>query len=165
MTARRPRQAPPASTIGATGRRRLLLAAAGVPLLAMLPAAVVAQGERLEFKECWAPGMKFTDKVQRLDNQAVRMRGFMAPPLKPDADFFVMTRTPMSVCPFCETEAEWPDDIILVRLADPRDARDFVDFNVLIETRGTLQIGTDVDAETGFVSRLRIIDARFEAAR
>ena len=26
--------------------------------------------------------------------------------------FFVLTSMPMAVCPFCETEAQWPDDIV-----------------------------------------------------
>ncbi|MGI9336431.1 MAG: hypothetical protein ACR2RL_25045 [Gammaproteobacteria bacterium] len=115
----------------------------------------------LKFRECWARGMAFTDKVKQLDGKQVIMRGFMAPPLKPDADFFVLTARPMSVCPFCETEAEWPDDIILVRL---KKAQDFLPYNVPVQTSGELQIGTDVDEETGFVSRLRIVGARFERA-
>jgi len=114
---------------------------------------------RLKFSEVWIAGMKFSDKTRQLDGKPVVMRGFMAPPLKPDADFFVLTRRPMAVCPFCESEADWPDDIVLVRLARQQP---FVDYNVPIKTNGTLEIGTDIDEETGFVSRLRIVKAKFE---
>ena len=114
---------------------------------------------RLKFSEIWIAGMKFSDKTRQLDGKPVDMRGFMAPPLKPDADFFVLTRRPMAVCPFCESEADWPDDIVLVKLARPQP---FVDYNVPIKINGTLEIGTDIDEETGFVSRLRIVKAKFE---
>ncbi len=114
---------------------------------------------RLKFSEVWQAGMKFSDKTRRLHGKPVAMRGFMAPPLKPDADFYVLTRRPMAVCPFCESEADWPDDIVLVRLARPQA---FIDYNVPIETTGTLEIGTDIDEETGFVSRLRIVKATFK---
>ena len=30
------------------------------------------------------------------------------------AAFFVLTRIPMAVCPFCDSEANWPDDLVLV---------------------------------------------------
>ena len=117
-----------------------------------------AKPAKLSFKEVWAAGMEFSEKTKQLNKKAVVMRGFMAPPLKPDADFFVMTKIPMAVCPFCESEADWPDDIILVRI---KGRQEFVQYNVPIETTGVLEIGTDVDEETGFVSRLRIVGARF----
>ena len=117
-----------------------------------------AKPAKLSFKEVWAAGMEFSEKTKQLHKKPVVMRGFMAPPLKPDSKFFILTKMPMAVCPFCESEADWPDDIILVRL----DGRlEFVQYNIPIETTGVLEIGTDVDEETGFVSRLRIIGATF----
>ena len=44
------------------------------------------------------------------------MRGFMAPPLKAEAKFFVLTEIPMSICPFCSSDADWPDNIVVVYL-------------------------------------------------
>jgi hypothetical protein len=79
----------------------------------------------------------------------------MAPPLKPDAKFFVLIKMPMAVCPFCETEADWPRDIVLVRLRERQDWS----FNRPIVTEGVLELGTEVDEETGFVSRVRLTDA------
>lgn len=117
-----------------------------------------AKPAKLKFKEVWAAGMEFSEKTKRLNKKPVVMRGFMAPPLKPDAAFFVLTKIPMAVCPFCESEADWPDDIILVRL---KGRQEFVQYNVPIETTGILEIGTDVDEESGFVSRLRIVGAKF----
>ena len=39
---------------------------------------------------------------------------------------------------------------------------EFVQNNRLIEVRGTLQVGSFTDEETGFVSLVRIVDATFE---
>src|SRR3546814_2598448 len=35
-------------------------------------------------------GLTFSDKIVALKNEQVRMRGFMAPPLKAEANFFVL---------------------------------------------------------------------------
>jgi hypothetical protein len=66
---------------------------------------------------------------------------------------------PMAVCPFCETEAQWPDDIVLVITDEPISA---VPFNRPIRVRGTLATGFAKDPETGFVSLIRLVDAEFE---
>jgi len=71
----------------------------------------------------------------------------------------VLTKMPMAVCPFCDKEADWPQDIVLVRL---REKQDWVDFNLPILVTGTLSLGTEIDQETGFVSRVRLIDAAYE---
>lgn len=44
--------------------------------------------------------------------------GYMAPPLTPTIRFFVLTEVPMSVCPFCSSDADWPDNIIVVKVDD-----------------------------------------------
>ena len=89
----------------------------------------------------------------------LRMQGFMAPPLKADAHFFVLTESPVSLCPFCSTDADWPDNIVVVFLSDKQE---FVQANRLIEVVGTLEVGSRMDEETGFVSLVRIVNARFE---
>lgn len=79
----------------------------------------------------------------------------MAPPLKPDLDFFVLTKDPMVYCPFCNTAADWPFDIVFIRTANgtvpglvPTQS---------IRVTGTFSVGTATDAATGFVSQVRII--------
>jgi hypothetical protein len=42
----------------------------------------------------------------------------MAPPLKAEAAFFVLTEIPMSLCPFCSSDADWPDNIVVVYLGE-----------------------------------------------
>ncbi len=83
----------------------------------------------------------------------------MAPPLKAETRFFVLTARPMSVCPFCETEAEWPEDILAVYAK--RVVR-VIPFNVGIMTTGQLELGSYTDPDTGFVSRVRLADAVYE---
>ena len=105
-------------------------------------------------------GLTFSDKVKQLAGQEVTMRGFMAPPLKAEAAFFVLTEIPMSICPFCSSDSDWPDNIVVVYL----DAKQtFVQPNTVIEVNGTLEYGSWTDPETGFVSLLRLRGARFSA--
>jgi len=118
--------------------------------------------ERLGFADLYGSvgplGAQFSDVASRLRGRAVTMRGFMAPPLKPEATFFVLTAQPVSLCPFCQSDADWPADIAVVYLrkgaSPPRwSAADPV------EVVGTLDLGSRRDEATGFVSQVRLIDA------
>ncbi|UFN51642.1 hypothetical protein LPC08_25655 (plasmid) [Roseomonas sp. OT10] len=141
------------------GRRVLF----GAPALLSLRAARAA--EPIGFDELYGAwtvtGLRFSDRVQRLAGHAVTMRGFMAPPLSADAVFFVLTREPMSICPFCSSDAAWPPDILVVylrRRALPLDP------STRIEVTGRLETGSWTDPESGFVSQLRLRDASFTRA-
>ncbi|MFT4191326.1 MAG: hypothetical protein QM617_07390 [Comamonas sp.] len=141
----------------------LLGAAAGVAALAPRPAA--AREDRLYFDELYGRfgvlGMEYSDKVKALAGRRVAMLGFMAPPLKAEALFFVLTKVPMALCPFCSSDADWPDDIVVVYLERKQT---FVQPSAQIEVRGTLETGSWRDPETGFLSLLRLRQARFETA-
>lgn len=138
-------------------------------LIALAAAFAGAQGAEaaatLDFDELYGKvgvlGLSFSDKVKGLAGKQVSMRGYMAPPLKAEADFFVLTEIPMSICPFCSSDADWPDNIVVIRLDA---AQTFEQANALIEVRGTLEVGSWTDPATGFVSLLRIVGARFHAA-
>lgn len=88
-----------------------------------LAAAPAAEAEELSFDEIYssysADGLAFSDKVQSLEGGTVTISGYMAPPLTPTIHFFVLTEVPMSVCPFCSSDADWPDNIIVVKVDDP----------------------------------------------
>jgi hypothetical protein len=118
-----------------------------------------AAAERILIRDLYARGAEFSPRALKLADRMVSIPGFMAPPLKPDAAFFVLTKLPMSVCPFCDSELNWPTDIVLVRLDGPQE---WVDFNQRILVTGTLTLGTEVDQSTGFVSRARLVDASYE---
>lgn len=82
-----------------------------------------AEAEELSFDEIYsaysADGLTFSDKTLSLEGGAVTVSGYMAPPLTPTIHFFVLTEVPMSVCPFCSSDADWPDNIIVVKVDDP----------------------------------------------
>jgi len=81
----------------------------------------------------------------------------MAPPLKPEAKFFVLTRRPVALCPFCQSDADWPSDIVVV--ITRREVRAWT-ASERLEIEGSLELGSKVDAQTGFVSQVRLADAR-----
>ncbi len=149
-----------ATIIAAAIDRRRLLAGAGACALAF--AARPALADDIGFNELYASfgvlGLTFSDKVKALAGRKVAMTGFMAPPLKAEANFFVLTEIPMALCPFCSSDADWPDNIVVVYLDRPQT---FEQANGLIRVDGRLEVGSWTDPETGFVSLLRIVGADF----
>jgi hypothetical protein len=109
------------------------------------------------YKSMGVLGIVFSDQAKALKNKEVRMRGFMAPPLKPESKFFVLTREPVAVCPFCSSDAQWPVDIVVVYL---RETLAPTNFSRRIEVGGKLEMGSWTDPQSGFVSQVRITDAR-----
>ncbi|MCU0465034.1 MAG: hypothetical protein MUF38_10755 [Anaerolineae bacterium] len=97
-------------------------------------------------------GLRLSDKLVSLDGQAIILDGYMAPPLKPDLDYFVITRVRLAFCPFCSTAADWPDDIALVYLNEGT----ITSSEFPLRVTGTLEVGASVDQETGMVSLVRI---------
>jgi hypothetical protein len=134
--------------------RRALILAAAAPF-----ALRAADGDLLRIRDLYEKDMSFSDLARRLDGSRVDVQGYMAPPLRAEASFFVLTLRPMAVCPFCETEAQWPDDILAVYTKRTVEVEPF---NAPIATRGVLRLGMLTDADTGFVSRIRIEDAAVE---
>lgn len=97
-------------------------------------------------------GLILSDKLLSLDGQTITIEGYMAPPLKAELDFFVLTRIRLDFCPFCSTASDWPDDIALVYLPDGSvEATTHP-----IRLTGQMEIGPLMDQETGMVSVVRI---------
>lgn len=123
-------------------------------------AALATPSENLRFEDLYraagVEGLKLSARVEALTGRPVSVRGNMAPPLKAESDFFVLTRYPMSICPFCSSAADWPADIIVVYLA--ASART-LEPSQTIEVAGTLDLGVKVDPATGFVSLIRVVGA------
>lgn len=138
--------------------RRTLLFSAPLFLALSAPRALAAP-EPLKFRELYARGRDLSEKTQALEGRQVEMIGYMAPPLKPEINFFVLTKLPMSTCPFCETEAQWPDDIVLAIADAPVSVVRYTD---LIRVTGILETGFSIDAETGFVSFIRLRHVHYE---
>lgn len=134
---------------------------AGLPLLTTGTRAQAAESD-ITFDELYGKvsvlGLEFSEKVKQLNGREIAMRGFMAPPLKAEAQFFVLTEIPMSICPFCSTDSDWPDNIVVVYLGEKQT---FTQPSQTIEVRGKLEMGSWTDPETGFVSLLRIRQAEY----
>ena len=118
----------------------------------------VAEDGPVLMRDLYNKDLSFSDRARTLEGERISVAGYMAPPLKADSDFFVLTARPMAVCPFCETEADWPDDILAVYT---KRSLKTVPFNVRIVTTGALALGTFTDPELGFVSRVRLMDASY----
>lgn len=132
-------------------------------LLTFITMGTVHAAPELKFKDIYtrltAKGVERSPPLARLNGKTVEMNGYMAPPLKPKLDFFVLTRDPLAVCPFCTSASEWPPDIVMVLMPE----------NVEIEatTRplrvtGRLEVGIKRDEATGFVSLVRLYAERVQ---
>jgi hypothetical protein len=145
-------------------RRNLFGMMMALPILA--PARIAeAADAKLSFDELYGKfgvlGLEFSEKVKTLAGKQISMCGFMAPPLKAEAQFFVLTEIPMSLCPFCSSDADWPDNIVVVYLDEKQT---FVQPSQTIEVNGILEYGSWTDPETGFVSLLRLRQAEYSIA-
>lgn len=137
-------------------RRSVLSAALATPLVSF--ATPLRADDDLKVRDLYGKDERVSETALSLVGQRIAIKGFMAPPLKADSKFFVLTQRPMSVCPFCESAADWPADIIAVYTK--RSFR-VVPFNVRIETTGILEMGEYLDPETGFVSMVRLVQASY----
>ena len=110
-------------------RRTFVTAALAAPFLA--PPGVAADGP-LKLRDLYVKGGDFSDLARSLEGERITLEGYMAPPLKAEASFFVLTKMPMATCPFCEPGIEWPDNILPVYT---RRTVDVIPFNVPMLTR------------------------------
>lgn len=109
-------------------------------------------------------GPVLSDLARSLHGRKVSLTGYMAPPLTPNIDFFVLTKWPMSQCPFCSTAADWPFDIVFVRMAGNKAVPALVPTQGL-RVIGTFSVGTATDGATGFVSQVRLTADRVDVLR
>ncbi|WP_321447501.1 twin-arginine translocation signal domain-containing protein [uncultured Cohaesibacter sp.] len=143
--------------------RRALLkgsaAVAGGGLLGLsLTPSVLAAPKSIKMRELYNKDLSFSDFAKEHEGQVISVNGFMAPPLKAESKFFVLTKMPMAVCPFCEPEADWPDDILAIYA---RRIVDVIPFNKRIVVDGRLHLGGYSDPETGFYSMVRLENAQY----
>ncbi len=83
----------------------------------------------------------------------------LGPPFKALGRFFVLTIEPLALCPFCQSDADWPADIVVV-YRERRAAMFGGGEPVMVS--GRLEVGSWTDPESGFVSQIRIVDAAFQ---
>lgn len=143
-------------------RRQLVFGLGLAPVAGfLLPRGAAASDKPLKLRTLYNKDRSFSDLARSLEGERISVDGYMAPPLKADSRFFVLTKIPMAVCPFCETEAEWPRDILAIYTKRTVEVEAF---NRKIVTSGVLELGTFKDPDTGFVSRVRLIDAVYRRA-
>ena len=150
-----------ASVLRLTRRRALLGAACALAAGRSFAGEPVTLRFEQLYESYGVRGLVLSATLRSLNGQDVVMRGYMAPPLKPESGFFVLTREPVALCPFCQSDAEWPDDIVVVYL---KAASPLVSAGEAISVHGRLETGSWTDAETGFVSQIRIVGAAFRRA-
>ncbi len=142
-------------------RRVVIGAAVAAPIVAR---AALRDGQlpTLDFdhlyKSFGVRGMEFSDRVRELSGQKVAVIGYMAPPLKAESKFFVLSREPLAICPFCDSDANWPLDIVVIYL---KYQMPLVSAGARLTVVGRLESGSWLDPESGFVSLLRLVDADF----
>ena len=143
-------------------RRALLIGASG---FCLSTAPIARAAEVLTFaglyKSFGVRGMEFADRLIELRGKPVSIDGYMAPPLKPESTFFVLTREPVALCPFCQSDAEWPADIVVVYL---KSVAPLVSGGEKVNVSGQLEVGSWTDPQTGFVSQIRVVDASYRRA-
>ncbi len=110
------------------------------------------------YKSIGVRGIAYSERLLAAQGRSIALTGYMAPPLLAESTFFVLTREPMAICPFCQSDADWPVDIMVVYLARQSP---LVAAGARIAVRGRLEIGSWTDPDTGFVSQLRLRDASF----
>jgi len=142
-------------------RRHLLCLLPAASLSTALPTRLLAQVEPIRLRDLYNRDMSFSALALSHEGERITIAGFMAPPLKAESQFFVLTKMPMAVCPFCEPGMPWPDDILAVYA---KRVVNFIPFNVPIQTTGVLELGDYVDPELGFYSKVRLTDATYARA-
>lgn len=140
-------------------RRQLLLLGA-----ASLGAGLIARPSFADTEDMTMDGLynntgdDYSDAARTFNGRDVTLKGFMAPPLKPNAKFFVLGTQPMAVCPFCDSSATWPTNIVLIYTHDPIK---LVNWDEPITVTGKLDLGVQTDKDTGFVSKVRMLDSSY----
>jgi hypothetical protein len=142
--------------------RRVLVGAA---LAALARPAAARERTTIAFdglyKSFGVRGLEFSDRVRQLVGQTVAITGYMAPPLKAESNFFVLSSEPLALCPFCQSDADWPVDIVVIYLAH---VMPLISAGTRITVQGRLEAGSWLDPDSGFVSLLRLMDADYRQA-
>lgn len=131
------------------------------PAFIVLPFVAAGQTAPIRLRDLYNKDLSFSDLALESRDQRIDVAGFMAPPLKADSLFFVLTKMPMAVCPFCEPTSPWPDDILAIFC---KRTVEVVPFNVPIVVSGLLQLNPMFDPDSGFWAKVSLSDARYDRA-
>jgi len=93
----------------------------------------------------------------------VELAGFMSPPMTAEADYFVLSRSPLPNCPFCVPASSWPDDIVVVHLLTHGVDIDHPARAVAV--RGILDLGERDGSAPGLSGHARLLSAIWRPSR
>jgi hypothetical protein len=104
------------------------------------------------------PGVEYSAKARRLVGQRIRVEGFLAPHAGGRAaPFLVLAGQPMTGCPHCLGALDLPGESLVAYFASRPG---LAATGVPVALEGVLDLGSRTDAQTGFVSTVRLFDAR-----
>ena len=63
------------------------------------PPALAQDEGVVRMRDLYNKNLSFSDYAKSMGGSRVSVQGYMAPPLKADSSFFVLTKRPMAVCP------------------------------------------------------------------
>lgn len=132
-----------------------------IGLLLALGPGLARADDVIRMRDLYEKDLSFSEIARANEGERIAVSGFMAPPLKAELTFFVLTKQPMAVCPFCEPGMPWPDDLLAIYA---KRVVEVAPFNVPIVVEGVLELGDYVDPELGFFSRVRLTDASYVRA-
>ncbi len=139
-------------------RRGLMLAVISGTVSLRTLARESASNDIVLLRDLYNKDLSFSDRALSSEGKRLSVTGYMAPPLKAESRFFVLTKRPMAVCPFCESDADWPDDILAVYT---KRIVKVLPYNAKMTVNGVLQLGGVKDAENGFYSKVRLTEATY----
>lgn len=104
------------------------------------------------------PGVEYSTKARKLSGQRIRVEGFLAPHAgNRAAPFLVLSGQPMVGCPHCLGSADLPGDSLVAYFGG---GVGMAETGIPVAIEGVLDLGSRTDAQTGFVSTVRLFDAK-----
>ncbi|MBM3535704.1 MAG: hypothetical protein FJX60_22055 [Alphaproteobacteria bacterium] len=105
------------------------------------------------------PGVEYSAKARKLAGQRIRVEGFLAPHAGGRAaPFLVLASRPMGGgCPHCLGALDLPGDSLVAYFGSTLG---LADTGIPVAIEGVLDLGSRTDVQTGFVSTVRLFDAR-----
>jgi len=107
-------------------------------------------------------GPDYSPLAKSLAGKRVRIAAYAAAPFRADAEFMMLTRSTMHVCPYCNSDNNWPIDIIVAYTKGVIPAPNPTS---QISVTGTLELGAKLDPVTGMVSQIRLLNSVVELPR
>jgi len=142
------------------GRPRQPLRASGTVGAAGAAEWERAEGEKIDWEGLFANTGLFGIEISAagaLAGKPVGLVGFMSPPMTAEADYFVLSRSPLPNCPFCVPASSWPDDIVVVHLLT--HSADINHPARAVAVRGILDLGECNGPAPGLSSHARLMSA------